>query len=81
MNRITVDDALKSRLDGPVEVCDAHGHVLGHLVPIAAFGRPDDCPYSSHELNRMRAENGGRPLDEIWKSGGHNDVFSNGDKP
>lgn len=71
MNRIIVDDSLKSRLDGvvePVEVCDADGQMLGHFVPIAALGRPDGCPYSTDELNRMRGEDGGRPLAEIWKS-------------
>ena len=69
MNRITVDDALKSRLDGvvePVEVCDSEGCTLGHFVPIAALGGPDGCPYSTDELNRMRGEDGGRSLAEIW---------------
>ncbi len=71
MNRITVDDALKSRLDGvvePVEVCDAQGRMLGHFVPIAALVGPDACPYSADELTRMRGEDGGRTLTEIWKS-------------
>jgi len=71
MNRITVDDSLKSRLHGavePVEVCDADGQMLGHFVPIAAFGRPDGCPYSTDELTRMRDEDGGRSLADIWKS-------------
>jgi hypothetical protein len=71
MNRITVDDVLKSRLDGavePVEVCDLDGQMLGHFVPIAALESRDGCPYSTDELNRMHAEDGGRSLAEIWKS-------------
>ena len=71
MNRITVDDALKSRLDGsvePVEVCGAEGHMLGHFVPIAALGRLDGGPYCTQELNCMRGEDGRRPRAEIWKS-------------
>lgn len=71
MNRITVDDALKSCLDGvvgSVEACDADGHVIGYFVPVAALGTPGGCPFSSDELNRMRGEDGGQPLAEIWKS-------------
>ena len=71
MNRITVDNALKSRLDGvaePVEVCDAQGRMLGHFIPVAALVKPDGCPYSTDELNRMRGEDGGRSLAEIWES-------------
>ena len=71
MNRITVDDQLKTRLDGlaqPVEVVDKSGRRLGHFVPTAATTASDDCPYGSEELERMRGEEGGRPLSEIWKS-------------
>ncbi|MFV2067939.1 MAG: hypothetical protein ACC645_13280 [Pirellulales bacterium] len=71
MNRITVNDALRSQLDGidqPVEVCDAAGQTLGHFVPTAAYDAFDGCPYSTDQLDRMRGEESGRPLAEIWKS-------------
>jgi hypothetical protein len=70
MNRITVDSSMKSRLDGlvtPVEVVDETGRTLGHFVPSAAIPS-DDCPYSIEDLERMRREQGGRSLSEIWKS-------------
>ena len=71
MNRITVHDPLKTQLDGlaePVEVVDETGRRLGHFVPSLATTASDDCPYSSEELERMRGEEGGRPLAEVWKS-------------
>jgi hypothetical protein len=71
MNRITVDSSLTSKLDAldaPVEVVDETGRTLGHFVPTTAAVRADDCPFSVDELQRMRAENGGRSLEEIWKS-------------
>mgnify|MGYP001827051714 CR=1 FL=1 len=71
MNRITVRDPLKTQLDGlaePVEVVDESGRRLGHFVPSLATMASDDCPYSSEELERMRGEEGGRPLRGLWKS-------------
>ncbi len=71
MDRITVDDSLKTRLDAlacPVEVVDKTGQRLGHFVPAGTTTAADDCPYSAKELEQMRAEEGGRPLSEIWKS-------------
>jgi len=71
MNRITVNDSLKNQLDGlalPVEVVDETGRPLGHFIPRTAMGTTDDCPYSAEELERMRADQGGRSLAEIWKS-------------
>jgi hypothetical protein len=71
MNRIIVHDPLKTQLDGldePVEVVDETGRRLGHFVPAPAVMASDDCPYSSDELERMRGEEGGRPLPEVWKS-------------
>jgi hypothetical protein len=71
MNRITVYDPLKTQLDGlaePVEVVDETGRRLGHFVPALATMASDDCPYSQDELQRMRREEGGRPLGEVWKS-------------
>jgi len=71
MNRITVDDPLKTQLDGlaePVEVVDETGRRLGHFVPTLVTMDSDDCPYSTEELERMRRQQGGHPLAEIWKS-------------
>jgi len=71
MNRIMVDSPLKAQLlelAQPVEVVDETGRSLGHFVPIRATIVSDDCPYSTEELARMRSEQGGRPLTEIWKS-------------
>ncbi len=71
MNRITVHEPLKTQLDGlaePVEVVDETGRRLGHFVPSLAMMASDECPYSREELERMRGEEGGRPLGEVWKS-------------
>ena len=71
MNRITVYDPLRTQLDAldePVEVVDETGRRLGHFVPAVATTASDDCPYSRDELERMRGEEGGRPLAEILKS-------------
>jgi hypothetical protein len=71
MNRITVDNSLKTKLFGssePVVLCDESGSKLGHFVPIVTAGEKDDCPYSPDELQQMRAEPGGRSWAEIQKS-------------
>ena len=44
------------------------GRPLGHFVPRQGVTASDECPYSKEELQRMRAEQTGRPLSEIWKS-------------
>ena len=71
MNRITVGQPLTTQLEGlgvPVEVVDETGRPLGHFVPRRATITSDDCPYGPGELDAMRAEQGGRPLSEIWNS-------------
>jgi hypothetical protein len=71
MNRITVGQALTTQLEDlvvPVEVVDETGRPLGHFVPRLATVASDDCPYSTEELDDMRAEQGGRPLSQIWRS-------------
>jgi len=71
MNRITVHDPLNTelaRLAEPAEVVDETGRRLGHFVPALATMDSGDCPYSGEELERMRREEGGHPLGEIWKS-------------
>jgi hypothetical protein len=37
-------------------------------VPQFVRLQDDGCPYSEMELEQARAEHGGRPLAEIWKS-------------
>jgi len=71
MNRITIGQPLTTQLENlavPVEMVDETGRRLGHFVPQLATIGSEDCPYSSQELDAMRAEQGGRPLSEIWKS-------------
>ena len=71
MDRIVVSDALKTELDGlfgAVELIDATGTPLGQFVPQFVKLQDDGCPYSERELEQARAEHGGRPLAEIWKS-------------
>ena len=70
MTRITVDDSLSRQLGlvgQTVELCNSAGLSLGHFVPAFTPHPEDNCPYSVEELAKMRAEEGGRPLAEIWK--------------
>jgi len=71
MNRIIVDSTVKAQLVGfgePIEVVDETGHSLGHFVPSMTARASDECPYSAEDLARMRSQQGGRPLPEIWRS-------------
>jgi hypothetical protein len=71
MNRITISQPLTTQLENlavPVEVVDETGRPLGHFVPRLATISSDDCPYDSEELDKMRAQQDGRPLSEIWRS-------------
>lgn len=71
MDRITVGSPVDLQFGGlaePVVVVDRSGRTLGHFVPTGAMAAADDCPYSPEELERMRLEEGGRSLQEIWKS-------------
>jgi hypothetical protein len=70
MDRITVNDPLRSQLFGahePIILCDATGSAFGHFVPIVSTKENDDCPYSAEELASMRQESGGSSA-EVWKS-------------
>lgn len=70
MDRITLAGPAKTQFDAvvaPVEVVDETGRRLGHFVPAATVAS-DECPYPSQELDRMRAEQGGRSLPEVWRS-------------
>ncbi|MGA2064075.1 MAG: hypothetical protein ABSG86_03855 [Thermoguttaceae bacterium] len=71
MDRITVDQPLTTQLESaiaPVEVVDKTGRPLGHFVPRPPAAAPAACPYAPDALVAMRAEQGGRPLAEIWRS-------------
>jgi hypothetical protein len=71
MNQLTVQDPLKTQLEGlslPVELVDGTGRKLGLFLPVAGRTLSDDCPYSAEELRRMQDEQGGHPLSEIWNS-------------
>lgn len=71
MNRITVGEPLTHQLENlaaPVELVDESGRYLGHFVPRRGQATSDGCPFTEDELRAMRAEQGGRPLPEIWKS-------------
>jgi len=71
MDRIMVNGPLSEQLAAfaqPVAVVDENGRRLGHFVPALAMTTSDDCPYSAEQLQRMRREEGGRPLPEIWRS-------------
>jgi hypothetical protein len=70
MTQIIVDAEMMARLNGlcgPLEFCDAQGHVLGRFVPSDQEPRPDDLePDISYEELRRRSENfQGRPLSDL----------------
>jgi hypothetical protein len=65
MNRIIVDDALKTKLlsaDEPCEIVDAAGNKLGCFTP-EYVGY--ECPLSEDELDQIERKGGGRPLKDI----------------
>ena len=71
VNRITVGELLTHQLENlvaTIELVDESGRSLGHFVPRHAQPTSDDCPYAEDELRAMRAEQGGRPLTQIWMS-------------
>ena len=75
MNRIVVDDALRSKLDGirtETQLCDGQGHILGTYIPDPgryrrwyewAKGR-----YSEAELDRRANEQGEKTTAEVLKA-------------
>jgi hypothetical protein len=75
MNKVIVDDALRSKLNGlndDVELCDATGQTLGHFVPEDFYKELVyawlNAQITDEELEQISREPGGRPLAEIWKS-------------
>jgi hypothetical protein len=74
MNKITLDDALRSKLNGLneyLEICDADGRTLGHYLPAEAYRELlvawSKAHISDEELERRDREPGGRTLAEIWQ--------------
>ncbi len=70
MNKVVVDEILRSKLDNfrsRLEFCDETGHVLGYLTPAAdsAMYQGVESPTSPEELQRRSQEGGGRPLADV----------------
>ena len=71
MVRITVDNETLSRLgdlNQPAELHDESGRLLAYLTPVVdrSVYATADPGISEEELDRREAEEGGRPLKEIW---------------
>ena len=74
MTQIQVDQALLQKLGGlvaPVELRDANGQVLGRCLPEAEYLKMLYASFkleiSDEELARIRSEDGGSTLQEIWQ--------------
>lgn len=77
MSKITLDAALRSRLNGLNEamvVCDEAGKTVGHFLPADTYRKmiyqiaESQCPYTREQLQELRQETGGQPLAELWKT-------------
>lgn len=75
MTKVTVDETLRSRLNGlneQVVLCDETGRTLGHFLPADVYRELlvawSEDQISEEELDRRRREPRGRTLSEIWKS-------------
>jgi hypothetical protein len=67
MSRVTLDRDTLAKLmaeNGPVEVCDPSGLVVGQFAP-RGNGTGKEPRISEEELARREAAGGGRPLAEI----------------
>jgi hypothetical protein len=76
MSKITLDPALRAKLNGlteRLEVCDESGKVVGQFLPAEVYEKllyrlaESQCPYTPAELALMRQQTGGRPLADLWK--------------
>jgi hypothetical protein len=75
MTKLLVDSDLKSRLHDlreHLEMCDASGRVVGHVIPADDYNRLmcriASLHISDEELERRLHEPGGRTLTEILQS-------------
>lgn len=74
MSKLTVDDELRSKLNGlteTIELCDVQGQTLGHVLPPGLYKVLVhawlDSQITPEEIERRRGEPKGRSLAEIWK--------------
>ena len=74
MTQVQVDQALLQKLGGlvaPVELRDVNGKVVGHCLPEAEYQKMLYASFkleiSEEELARIRSEDGGSTLEEIWR--------------
>jgi hypothetical protein len=72
MNEVTVDAALRARLnnlDDLLTIRDEAGQILGYFHPVIESATSDKeavrSPVSREELDRRRSQRTGRPLAEI----------------
>jgi hypothetical protein len=75
MAKVIVDAVLRAKLNGlqeTIEFYDEAGRPVGCFLPMEQYWRiqaaADQCPYTYEELERFRAEKGGRPLADLCKS-------------
>ena len=69
MNRVILPQIAASQLNGltqPVDICDEHGLVLGHFVPLLVDDPMSSCPHTPEQLNGLRSLPATRTLQDIW---------------
>lgn len=65
MTRLLVDSETLLRLQsvqGPSELCDEFGKVLGYFLPAGRTGR---SPFTDEQLKERRKQHTGSPLSEV----------------
>ena len=77
MSKVTLDPHLRSSLNGfteTLEICDESGNTVGHFLPevvyrkmLYALAESQRPPLKPEDIQRRRAESGGRPLSAILK--------------
>lgn len=71
MTQIVIDESMAQQLenkDSLIEIRSPDGRLLGHFVPAVESADPMyGCPHSPEELKEIFAQEGGRPLADIWK--------------
>jgi len=72
MEKIIVESALGEKLaelDGQAVLCDSSGRAIGFFSPLGGCPRADDLrlepPLSIAEINELRKDRSGKPLEEI----------------
>jgi hypothetical protein len=71
MVRVILDASVLAKLnnpDGPVEVCDESGGMVGYFQPVYSSATTREkpvSPISDEELRRRQQQRGGRSLEEI----------------